>query len=112
SSFNISAPQNKLVSFPGLSTNPTYKNLYAVGKSLFIHSSYRYTGVDPQTGVYTYQDVNKDGLINTLDKQLLKQITQNYFGGFQNAFSYKGFQLDIFIQFVKQTGVQYMSGFG
>jgi hypothetical protein len=34
-------------------------------------------------------------VINTLPK---------YYGGLQNSFSYDGFQLDIFFQFVKQTG--------
>ncbi len=110
SSFNISIPRNKLISFPGLATNTTYKNNYAVGKSIFTRSAYHYTGVDPRTGLYTYQDVDHNGVIDlNTDVQLLKQVAQNYFGGFQNSFSYKGWQLDVFFQFVKQTGLNYQN---
>lgn len=110
SSINVSIPRNKLVSFPGLA-NTGYVNTYDVGKSLFIQHLYHYTGVDPQTGLYTFQDVNKDGVINNLDRQFLKEKTQSYFGGFLNSFSYKGLQLDVMIQFVKQTGANYLSAF-
>ena len=111
SSFNISIPRNKLVSFPGLSTNNYYKNIYAIGKPLFTRPGYHYLGVDQQTGVYTFEDVNKDGAIDFQDNQFLKQVAQNFFGGFQNKFSYKGWQLDIFFQFVKQTGFNNLLSF-
>jgi hypothetical protein len=102
SSFNLSIPRNKLVSFPGLASNPTYGFSYQVGKSLFTKPTYRYTG---------FEDVNHDGVLNTKDLQFLNQLTQNYFGGLQNSFSYKGWHLDILIQFVKQTAANYLSTF-
>jgi hypothetical protein len=112
SSINISIPRNKLVSFPNLA-NSNYKNTYVVGKPLFIRSNFHYTGIDQQTGFFTFEDVNKDGKIDANDRQFLKQVAQDYFGGFLNSFTYKGLQLDIFLQFVKQTGNNYIaSGFG
>src|SRR5690606_10607174 len=33
-------------------------------------------------------------------------------GGFQNSFSYKGLQLDVFFQFVRQTARNYLNYFG
>ncbi len=107
SSINLSIPRNKLVAFPGLASS-SYRNTYVIGKSLYIKQLYHYTGVDPQTGTYTFQDVNKDGQLDNNDLQPLKQITQQYFGGVLNNFSYKGLQLDLFFQFVKQTGFNYL----
>ncbi len=106
SSLNLTVPRNKLISFPGLAENPNYQYFYSIGKPILgSHPSYHYTGVDPQTGLYTFQDLNGDGLIDYRDRQFLKTPTQNYYGGFDNNFSYKGWTLDIFFQFVKQTGV-------
>ncbi|HEY8929822.1 MAG TPA: SusC/RagA family TonB-linked outer membrane protein [Mucilaginibacter sp.] len=112
SSFNISAPRNKLVSFPGLATNSSYQNSYTVGQPIYALKRYHYIGVDPQTGLYMVQDVNGDGVINNADRESLKFIGQNFSGGLSNSFTYKNFQLDIFIQFVKQTGVNLLSSTG
>ncbi|MES2277939.1 MAG: SusC/RagA family TonB-linked outer membrane protein [Bacteroidota bacterium] len=107
SSFNISVPRNKLVAFPGLASNSSYSNSYVVGKSIFSAPYYHYTGIDPQTGLYTFQDVNRDGVLSGADRlQFLKVITQDYFGGLANNFTYKNWQLNIFVQFVKQTGLK------
>lgn len=108
-SINMTIPRNKLVSYPGLATS-TNNNNYAIGKSLFIKKYYHYMYVDPQLGTYTFQDLDHNGMINGSDKEFTKQITQNYYGGLLNTFSYKGIQLDIFFQFVKQTGLNYYSG--
>src|SRR5581483_12397973 len=48
--------------------------------------------------------VKNDGVIDANDKQFTKPITQEFYGGFQNSFSYKGVELDVLFQFVKQTG--------
>lgn len=110
-SFNVSIPRNKLVAYPGLASS-VYQYSYAIGKPLFIRSTYHYTGIDAQKGTYTFQDVNKDGVIDINDLQFLKQVTQNYFGGMLNSFYYKGWQLDVFFQFVKQTGGNTLGSFG
>ncbi|MCW3117504.1 MAG: hypothetical protein JWM28_1586, partial [Chitinophagaceae bacterium] len=111
SSFNISMPRNKLVSYPNIA-NSAYAGTYEVGQSLFIKNLYHSLGVDPQTGIYQFRDVNNDGQFsNPADLQFEKQLAQNYFGGFQNTFSYKQWSVDIFFQFVKQTGLSYLGSF-
>jgi TonB-linked SusC/RagA family outer membrane protein len=111
SSFNISVPRNKLLAYPDLEGS-SYANQYVVGKSLFIKPLYHYTGVNPQTGVYTFATKNANGIPSyPEDLQPTKQIAQNYFGGFQNSFTYKGWQLDILFQFVKQTSYNYFNSF-
>lgn len=109
--FNISIPRNKLISFPGLA-GTFYASQYEIGKSLYVRKLYDYTGVDAKTGIYTFKDVNKDGQIDfTHDAQFGAQVSQSYFGGFNNSVTYKNIQLDILFQFVKQTGYNYNYNF-
>lgn len=62
--FNLSIPRNKLVSFDDLARSP-YSNLYRTGQSLFIVRRYAFNGIDNSTGVYVFEDVNKDGIISS-----------------------------------------------
>jgi len=111
-SANLTLPKNKLVAYPNLEGAASYKNRYVIGESIFVNKYYHYTGVNPQTGLYTVQDVNGDGSItDPEDKQTVKEISQKFFGGLQNMLSFKGFELDFLIQFVKQTGLSYRSLF-
>jgi TonB-linked SusC/RagA family outer membrane protein len=111
-SFNLTVPKNVLVSYPDLASS-NYANRYVVGQSLFIQKLYHSTGVNPQTGVYTFATGNASGIPSyPQDLQATAPITQKFYGGLQNSFTYKSFQLDFFIQFVKQTGFNYLSYFG
>jgi TonB-linked SusC/RagA family outer membrane protein len=107
-SINYSRPRNKLISYPNIAGSP-YAYQFEVGKPLSIQRAIHYTGVDPQTGLYTFEDFDGDGEITTMDAQFLKSITQDFFGGFQNTFHYKRWDLSVFFQFVKQTGRNHMS---
>jgi TonB-linked SusC/RagA family outer membrane protein len=110
--FNLTIPQNLLVVYPNISSS-SYANKYVVGKPLSIIKALHYTGVDPITGVYTFQDINNNGSDLDIpgDLDAVKNVTKNYYGGISNHFSYKRFGLDIFIQFVKQIGYNYLTGF-
>ena len=108
--FNISIPKNKLIAFPDLELSPAYADKLVVGQPLDILKLYHYTGVDPDTGVHTVLDVNDDGVINDDDKQTIKRLGREYYGGLMNSLNYKGFQLNILFQFVKQTGTKLSLG--
>ena len=100
--FNISVAANELLSFPDLE-NSTYKNQYVIGEPLNIKLVYHYTGIDPDTGVYQFEDVNGDGMLNSsYDKKTVKNLNPAYFGGLQNQLVYKRWSLDFLFQFVKQ----------
>ena len=107
SSFNLTAPRNKLVSFPGLATT-AYANIYLVGQPINNYTGYHFTGV--QNGIATVADLNKDGMITQGleqsplkgDYKIIGQSSPKFYGGFSNTVIYGQFQLDVLFQFVKQ----------
>jgi len=106
-SINLTIPKNRLLSFPGLEGS-TYANTFVIGQSVNIRKLYQSTGVDPQTGLYTFTDYNGDGVISAPDdQQLVKDFSPKYYGGVQNTISYYGIQLDFLFQFVKQQNYNF-----
>ena len=56
-----------------------------------------------QTGVYEFEDINKDGKITfPEDRQKAVDLNPKYYGGLQNQLRYKNWNLDFLFQFVKQ----------
>lgn len=100
--FNIAANRNKLISFPGLESSP-YANLYVVGEPINMIRLYHYTGMNPTTGVYEFEDFNGDGVLTSVgDRKVIGDLSPQYFGGLQNQLKYKNFNLDFLFHFVKQ----------
>jgi len=112
--FNISWSKNKLVDFPGIEKTPYAQTLF-IGQPLDITRTYDYAGLDPNTGLYQFRTkAGKivDGLYPNnvtygTDMTVLVNKAPEYYGGFQNNFSYKGFELDFMFQFAKQVGQAY-----
>ena len=110
-SLHITLPRNKLVAFPGLASS-SYAALYQEGASINLLQGYAYTGVDPLTGLYTFEDVDKDGLLSPRGDYLKHgSLDPKYYGGFRNSLHYKGISLDIFFEFRKQLGRNFLSTF-
>lgn len=104
SALNMTIPRNKLVSFPGLETS-TYANTYVLGQPLSVQKVFRYVGVDPQTGIYVFQD--KDGKptsqpVPGTDQTDFVNLDRRLYGGFTNTLRYGAVQLVVDLQFVKQ----------
>lgn len=100
---NLTVARNKLVEFPGLLSS-SYASTYAIGKPLDIQFLYNYTGVNPQTGLYTFEDINGDGLINVSDRKSIISRVPRFYGGLGNDVSFKQWSLSFFFQFVAQNG--------
>ncbi|HTN68972.1 MAG TPA: SusC/RagA family TonB-linked outer membrane protein, partial [Dysgonamonadaceae bacterium] len=105
-SFNLTFPKNKLVSFPGIEKT-SYANIYRVGSPLNISLLYRYLGVNTQTGLHEIEDINQDGSYDYEDRVVLKDVGRKFFGGIQNQISYKGFNLGMLLEFVSQQGQEF-----
>ncbi|MGF7080445.1 SusC/RagA family TonB-linked outer membrane protein [Mucilaginibacter sp. UYCu711] len=115
-SFNLTLPKNKLLSFPDLQSS-SYSTTYFVGKSLNTVTGYNYAGVNPTTGLFQFIDAA--GHLNTdpespylgsmYDYIIIGNTDPEFYGGLQNSFIYKNFQLDIFAEFKKQLGINYLA---
>jgi len=106
-SLNLTFARNKLIEFPNLEGS-TYADQYIIGQSTSINRLYHFTGVNPETGIYEFEDYNGDGMLsNPEDRQKIVNLSPDYFGGLQNSLSYKNWELDFLFQFVKQEGFNY-----
>lgn len=109
SSFNITIPKNKLLQFPDLNVS-TYANRLIIGKPVTITKAYNLLGVDGTTGAYVFTDEQGNPTSTPSQTQIAINLDPTYYGGFQNNFQFKGFELSIFLQFVKQLGRNYYFG--
>jgi TonB-dependent starch-binding outer membrane protein SusC len=107
SSINLSIVRNKLVEFPGLETS-SYANRYIPGEPLSVRMLYQSLGVDAATGVYSFMDADKDGLLSSNDRVIFKNTEPKYYGGLRNSISFKGLEIDVFFEFRKQEGPNYI----
>ncbi len=103
SNFNISLSKNKLLSFPGIE-NTSYNSTYIVGRPLSLKRFLHYTGIDSKTGLFTFESTDR---VN--GRTVIVDDVPAFFGGVSNSFTYKKFQLDIFLQFEKQNKLNYLS---
>jgi len=123
-SFNISFVSNKVVELGG----EAYKHVGAgdghlktgsphilqVNKPISVFYGYVFDGLfnseqelaeGPEgptnwLGGRKYRDLNGDGVIDaTNDRTIIGNPHPDFYGGLRNTFSYKGFQLDVFMQF-------------
>ncbi|MBO9572066.1 MAG: SusC/RagA family TonB-linked outer membrane protein, partial [Chitinophagaceae bacterium] len=110
SSVNLTIPRNKVVAFPDIENTS-----YAGGRSGVILGQpngvivlHNFLGVDPLTGRYLVANGKEDGTpIQFPQKDPYVLINPNagyYYGGWQNAITFKGVQMDFLFQFVRQMG--------
>lgn len=113
-SFNTAINRNKLVAYPNISQSP-YANTLVVGKSLNGFRLYHYIGVNPQTGDYSFDDRNHDGVFSP-DDQYLYDLTPKFYGGLGMNFSYRNIQVSVFFNIKRQRGTNFYfvngGGFG
>ncbi len=114
SNFNITISKNKLISFPNIEETNYYGSVF-IGQPLSIQKKFKYRGVNPETGLYQFE--NKEGKIVSAsqlnyfeDRFVTINPDPEFFGGFENTLSYKGFELGFFFQFVKQLGPNFLFG--
>ncbi|UOE46825.1 TonB-dependent receptor [Mucilaginibacter sp. SMC90] len=112
SSFNISGNVNKIKSLP-VPINQYNRDWIRMeqGYSMFSFWMYKQLGVDPQTGNAIFEDVNKDGVINTSDRQIVGNALPKYFGGLSNTITYKGFDASFLFTFEEGNKVLNLNRF-
>ncbi|MCB0521248.1 MAG: TonB-dependent receptor [Lewinellaceae bacterium] len=107
--FQLAHNKNKVLKLyegQGFSTGSGFTNRVDEGQPL----GYFYTWkaekyVDPETGDVVFEDLNNDGAINEKDNQFVGSPHPDFTGGMANTLSFKGFELNIFFQFVQGNEV-------
>lgn len=112
---NISIPTSKLKKLP------THRNLsasYIVGKPVTGILLYKFAGINPQTGYYSFTNAKgttddfNSGLVDA-DKTEFLDLAPKYFGNFQNSVRYKQWSVDFTFTFTSRKGQNFLgqSGF-
>jgi TonB-dependent starch-binding outer membrane protein SusC len=104
-SINLTIPKNKLVSFPNLERS-SYARDYVVGQPIGIAKVNNFYDVEPTTGQYRTLDINGNPTYTpTLnDATYIAKTFPKFYGGFENSFRFKNFQLDFIFQYMNQIG--------
>jgi TonB-linked SusC/RagA family outer membrane protein len=114
SSFNISTYKNKVTRLV-VPVPPGQRTLgrLAVGQPFGQFFGRKYAGVDPANGDALYYQANGTATnsYSGAPDQVIGDPNPDYYGGLNNKFSYKGFDLDIQCQFVSGNDLYNMAGF-
>lgn len=103
-SFNLTVAKNKLLRYPGLEFT-AMADKYFIGQPINVTTGFIFEGVNPETGLAKFKDLNGDQEISEEeDFTDLGTTTPKFYGGISNTLSYKNWSLDFFFQFVKQEG--------
>ncbi|WP_316834738.1 SusC/RagA family TonB-linked outer membrane protein [Pedobacter nutrimenti] len=111
SSVNVTIPKTLLTA----TNDIRFPSKPIVGDPLSAVRVYHFLGVNPATGLYQFADHNGNPTSKpdpSLDATVFIDQAPKFYGGFQNSFSYKGFQLDFLFSFVKQIAKNQRFGFG
>lgn len=97
---NLSFPRRKLLAYPNIEAS-SYATTYQVGESMDRNRMYRYLGVDPETGMYEFEDVDGSGSVNDADR-IWRNKYRTMYGGVHNNLRYRGVTLSISLQLDKR----------
>ncbi len=107
---NFSTNRNKVTDLGEFTKTLSYAGVYErgdairveKGRSLGAMYGYISDGVDPQTGMIRYRDLNKDGSITAdNDRTYIGNAQPDFIYGLTNTLRYKSFELNVFIQGVQ-----------
>jgi TonB-linked SusC/RagA family outer membrane protein len=102
--FNVSRNANKITALyqdQPFASGIASVNYVAVGQPIGVFYTLKFNGVDPQTGNALYEDVNGDNATTSADRLYVGSPHPKYYGGVRNTLSWKGFDLNAFVQFAQ-----------
>jgi TonB-linked SusC/RagA family outer membrane protein len=98
--FNVSQNKNKIEKIPA-DIPFAGRDLIRLqqGQPLYSYWLYKQLYVDPQTGNAVFEDRNADGKITADDRQIVGSTWPKFFGGLNNNFTFKQFDLSAFLTY-------------
>jgi hypothetical protein len=97
-----------LISFPRLETS-SYASLLVAGQPLSVQKGFVYTGIDRNTGLFTFEDRDGDGRVTyPKDYRVIGNFDPVYYGAFQSNLQYKGWQLDFLLEVRRQKAYSHL----
>lgn len=112
--FNVSQNTNRIEKLASdISLGASGRNISILREGYAVNSFqlYKQLYVDPNTGNAVYDDVNKDGQINTADRQIVGSAIPKYTGGLTNTLTYKNFDFNFFFYFQQGNKIMNMHDF-
>ncbi len=112
--FNISYNKNKIEKLASdISLGASGRNISILKQGYAVNSFqlYKQLYVDPQTGNAVYDDVNKDGIITSADRQIVGNALPDFTGGLTNNITYKGIDFSFFVYFQQGNKIMNMNDF-
>lgn len=107
--FIITLPNNKLLSYPGLSTSP-YANMLVTGRSLTVQQGYKFKGVNSTSGLFEMEDLNKDGRVDRYnDFKILGNLDPKLYGSMRFNLCFENWYMNIFLEGSVQKGISMLS---
>jgi TonB-linked SusC/RagA family outer membrane protein len=85
-------------------------NIARVGQPLGMFYGYLEDGLDAN-GFIKYVDINKDNLITPLDRVIMGNPNPDFTYGFNSNFSYKNFDLNVFMEGVSGNKIFFQTGY-
>lgn len=99
SGFNISFIRNKVLELEVNDQILNDSHILSVGQPIGTFHLIDQRGVDPQTGNIIWIDENEDGVIDSGDRRTVGNAQPDFYGGWSNNLTYKGFDLNLVFQF-------------
>ncbi|MBO9639177.1 MAG: TonB-dependent receptor, partial [Siphonobacter aquaeclarae] len=97
----------------GIALGASGRNISILRQGYAVNSFqlYKQLYVDPQTGNAVYEDVNKDGILTSADRQIVGNALPRFTGGLTNTLSYKQFDLNFLFYFQEGNKIMSMHDF-
>jgi TonB-linked SusC/RagA family outer membrane protein len=110
---NISFNRNKVTSLGEFTQSIPYGGVYERGNAIRVQPGkplgafYGYVseGVDPQTGMIKYADLDKSGGLSDSDRTYIGYAQPDFIYGLTNTIGYKNFELNIFFQGIQGNDI-------
>ena len=107
--FNFTKATNELLRYPGLERSNN-RFSYKIGEPLTVFFGYNFLGINPENGIYRFQDLDSNGSLSSTDLLPVGNLAPEFYGGIDNSIKFNNWQLDIFFQYVNQPGRTYLGG--